>query len=123
MNPVNITYHNDYNVANYSLRKSTVKLLAKTLVGVRPDGDGWEEVWEESSEDERYRSQQRLRGSRKQKAARQAIPLATVKIVRPDGPPVDRGVAMALLADKSDDEVKVAKLEAEIRRLLGLVRQ
>jgi hypothetical protein len=116
----------------YRLRHEPVKLLCRALAGYRPDGDGYEEVWDETFGSERCRPQMRTMEEHKQRAARAVIPAATVHIVplnsgavRATGivdPPVPVPVAMALLNGASEDELKIAELEAKIRELMGLVR-
>ncbi len=119
MDPVNITYHNDYDTACYRLRGEPVKLRFREMVGARPDGDGWEEVWDESFGTECYRSKVRLNEGRKQRAARHVRPMETVKLV-PKVEVQPEEVTRAILAEKSDDEVRILQLEAKIKALLGL---
>ena len=120
MKPMNINREGG-DRSNYRLRGEPVKLFAKTLVGARPDGDGWEQVWDETWGTNYDKARVKPGVPRKQAAARQAIPLSTVTLVntRTPAPPA---VALATLAGKSPDEVKIAELEAKIRELMGLVR-
>lgn len=106
--------------SNYRLRGEPVKLFAKEFIGFRPDGDGWEDVWKETNSAEHYATQMKLKGSRRQRAARQMIPLSTVTIVnlRTPAPPT---MVRAILDEKSPDEIRIAELEAKVKELLGLV--
>ena len=109
------------NNSNFRLRGEPVKLATKVLVGCKPDGDGWEEVWDESIDFERYRPQIRFRGSRKQKAARMIVPFNTVKVV----PKLEVGappVVVARLEGKSEAEVRIMELEWKIKQLMGLAQ-
>jgi hypothetical protein len=106
--------------ANYRLRGAPVKLFAKTLQGVRPDGDGWEEVWDESWGTNYSKNIPKLRGSRKQRAARCLVPVESIRIVaKCEAAPAC--VVEARLANKTAEEVRVAELEAKIRELMGLL--
>ncbi len=116
MQPMNINNIGG-NESNYRLRGEPVKLAARVLVGCRPDGDGWEEVWDETSIVERYRTMVKSRGSRKQRAAHAMIPRASVTIVKRLDVAMPE-VVFARLEGKSDTEVRIAELEAKIRALL-----
>lgn len=118
MEAMNINYVDRQ--ANYRLRGAPVKLFAKTLQGVRPDGDGWEEVWDESWGTERCQSIPKLRGSRKQRAAKCLIPRESIRIV-PKVVAAPLCVVEARLANKTAEEVRVAELEAKVRELMGLL--
>lgn len=119
MNTLNFNYIGGDN-SNVGLRGTPVKLTAKQLVGCRPDGDGWEEVWDETFDLEKHRTRIKMRGSRKQKAARMMVPRATVTIV-PKLEVQDPTVVQAVLMEKSPDEIRILQLEAEIRKLMGLL--
>ena len=119
MEAININYIDRQ--ANYRLRGERVRLFAKSLVGVRPDGDGWEEVWDESWGTERSRSIPKLRGSRKQRAARCLVPVESIRIVaKCEAAP--RPIVEARLAGKSEEEMRIAELEAKIAELMGLLK-
>jgi hypothetical protein len=121
MKPMNINREGG-NQSSYRLRGEPVKLFAKTLVGARPDGDGWEQVWDETWGTNYDKVRVKPGVPRKQAAARQAIPLSTVKLVnmRTPAPPA---VVLAKLENRTADEIKIAELEAKIRELMGLVTQ
>lgn len=105
-------------VSNYRLRGEPVKLAAKEFNGFYiPDGDGYVEAWKETSATEKLRDKMRLRGSRKQRAARQAVPLSSVTIVKPGGT-VSPRVAIAMLEGKSQQDVRIIELEEKIKQLM-----
>lgn len=110
-------------LSNYRLLSEPVKLKARTgLHYVVPSGDGYEPSDPVEVEvDYRKRTYMNLRGSRKQRAARAMVPRESIKIVK-IGEPVAPPVAMAILAGKSAEEIKVVSLETEIQRLWGIVR-
>jgi hypothetical protein len=119
MEAMNINYVDRQ--ANYRLRGAAVKLFAKTLVGCRPSGDGWEEVWDESWGTSYSKSIPKFRGSRKQRAARAMVPVESIKVVaKREAAPAC--VVEARLANKTAEEVRVAELEAKIRELMGLLK-
>lgn len=108
------------NTANYRLRSEPVQLTCKTYLGHRPDGDGWEELWDVTVGTERSRTHVKPGLPRKQAAARAKVPINTIKVVpRLEAAPKD--VVMARLAEASPREMEIAKLQAEIKRLLGLL--
>jgi hypothetical protein len=107
-------------VANYTLRGEPIKLNGKEFRGYfKPDGDGYEEVWEEVDLAVKSKTGMRLRGSRKQKAARAAVPFSTIKIVKPLEPVAPR-VAIAVFEGKSTQEVRIIELEEKIKAVLGI---
>lgn len=110
------------NTANYRLRKEPVKLASRRLVGCVPDGDGWEEVWDEAFDYERHRTKVKPGLPRKQQAARRAIPLSTVTIVKKlEVQP--RTLVMAELNNRTPQEQEIYELETQIRGLMGLLRK
>jgi len=131
MNPMNFaTYtRRDVRESNYRLLDERPKLTAKiTKVFDAPGVDAWEgeggavmplPVEEEVSY--KSKSVMNVRGARKQRAAKQFIPRESIKVVK-IGRPVDVKVAMAVVTGKSDDEIKIVSLEAQIERLLGIVQ-
>jgi hypothetical protein len=119
MDAININYVDRQ--ANYRLRGAPVKLFAKTLQGVRPDGDGWEEVWDESWGTNYSKSVPKMKGSRKQAAARCLIPRESIRIVaKREAAPLC--VVEARLANKTAEEVRIAELEAKVSELMGLLQ-
>ena len=132
MNPVNfgIYTRRDVRESNYRLGSEPVKLTAKIIqVFDAPGVDTWEgeggacmpAPFEEEIE-VRNKSKMNLRGSRKQRAAKQFIPRESIKVVEIKTV-VPKQVAMAIVQGKSDHEIKVAELEAKIQTLLGIVNK
>lgn len=108
------------NTSNYRLRGEPAQLTCRTFQGFRPDGDGWADEWEVTIGTERHRTHVKPGLPRKQAAARAKIPINTIKIVpRLEAAPKD--VVMARLADATPQELKIAALQAEIKKLLGLL--
>ena len=115
MDPLNINRFGG-NQSNYRLRNEPVKLHCREYVGVRPDGDGYEQVWSETDTTERHRSRVKPGMPRKQRAALAAMPKATVVVV-PVMVARPIGVVEAVLAKKTPQEVRIVELEAKIREL------
>lgn len=112
---------NAHNESNFRLRNTSGQLMSRVLVGYKPCGDGYERVWDESTDKSRYRPSVRLKPGRKQIAARRVVPVNTVKLNEIVGPR-PKPVVDAILEGKSEEDVKIAALEAEIRRLMGLLK-
>lgn len=105
--------------ANYRLRNEPVQLRARTLV---LDADGKERGSIEIVGEERYKSPVKINASRKRKAAMAAVPRATITVVK-EKRPVDPAVAIATFEGKTGADVEVARLEARVKELLGIVRR
>ena len=122
METMNINIFGKQGTSCYRLRGEKVRLSCKASVGCVPDGDGYLQVWDETFGTKRFKTPVRLNEGRKQAAARQVIPRESIKVVKLSEPnPVP--VTMAILEGKSADEVKIARLEARIKELLGMVRK
>lgn len=114
---------------NYNLRTRKVNLKATiTPIFETPDGGRWEDDGGfvappyEVDLSERYRAPQRAHHSRKQMAAKRAIPRESIKVVNKSDPaPVE--VAAVRMNGGSIEDEKVAMLEAQIRKLMGLLPQ
>lgn len=104
--------------SNLGLRGKAHELKSTVLAGYRPDGDGWEPIWVENSILERHKLYMKLRGSRKQKAARMYVPRASVTIVSNNQLP-DPNVVKAQLMTKTPEDLKIEELERQIKALLG----
>jgi len=119
---VNIAHHGGL-TSNYKLRGEPVKLHNVAYRWYVPDGDGWAPaLLSEEDVSERHRSAMRLRGSRKQRAARAAVPLSSVTIVT-ENKPVAPGVAKAIYEGKSEVDIRVAELEAQIEAIRRQLRR
>ena len=121
MEPININRFGG-DTSSYRLRHEPVKLACRELVGYRPDGDGYEKVWDEYEEKERYKTKVKPGMPRKQKAALKAIPRATVTIVQPKVVQ-PKEVVEVVLAGGSEQDIKIARLEARMKELLGIIGQ
>ena len=76
----------------------------------------------EMTVEQAIKSQMRVRGARKQRAARAYRPVESIKVVRINEPAPAEVVGVRLNGGSAQDE-KVAELEAKIRQLLELVRK
>ena len=115
MEPLNINHHGGF-TSNYTLRGTAVKLSAREFKGVKPDGDGYEDVWQETDTQHLEKEKMRLRGSRKQKAARAFVPKSSVTIVKHQEPAAST-VVNAILDGKSADVIKILELEDKIKKM------
>ena len=117
-------------VSNYRLMNEPVKLTTKLYEPyVVPDGDGWAETGavcgvpvKVSIDKKRYSQLMRLRGSRKQRAAKAFIPRESIKVVS-QSKPVAAAVGIAIYEGKTEQEIQIAQLEARIREVMGLVNK
>lgn len=119
MEPININYVEKQ--SNYRLRNEPVRLVSKALVGVVPDGDGWRQVWDETVGSERYRSAVRLREGRKQRAAREVRPINLITLT-PKLEARPKPFVMAVLENKTEQEIEIARLKSEIAKYMGLLK-
>jgi len=103
--------------SNYRLRDEPIKLTSKVLKGYRKNG---EPIYEEFDAFKSYGAHMRIRGSRKQRAAHEAIMKETVRKVEVKGPRPPE-VVKAVLEGKSAADVKIAELEFKMKELLGMV--
>ena len=85
------------------------------------DGGPAVELVTEMTVEEYHKQQMRLRGARKQSAARIARPFESSRIVKVAEPASMRVVAVRLRGGSERDE-QIAALEAQVEVLLGLVR-
>jgi len=85
------------------------------------DGGPAIELVTEMTVEEYHKQQMRLRGARKQSAARIARPFESSRIVKVAEPAPMRVVAVRLRGGSERDE-QIAALEAQVEVLLGLVR-
>jgi hypothetical protein len=85
------------------------------------DGGPAVELVTEMTVEEYHKQQMRLRGARKQSAARIARPFESSRIVKVAEPAPMRVVAVRLRGGSERDE-QIAALEAQVEVLLGLVR-
>jgi hypothetical protein len=124
--PVNINYPEGQ--SNYRLRGEAVNLTCRTYVGVKPDGDGWEQVWVESTTAEVIKEKMRVRGARKQRAAKANVKFAS-RAVEPVIKVNTPQMAHAILAGKVEQpkvtrqDNTIQKLKQEINDLLAKLQK
>lgn len=102
--------------SNYRLRDEPIQLMTTIT---KLNGDGSIAEIQEMTTEEASKLMMRVRGPRKQGAARAVRP-THVKIVQAKSP-VPAEVAIAIYEDRTEQEIKIATLEAQIRELMGLL--
>lgn len=129
MNAMNISKHKrgDDRESNYRLLNEPVQLKVRMEHVPSADELQWEddggpavELVTEMTVEEYHKQQMRLRGARKQSAARIARPFESSRIVKVAEPAPMRVVAVRL-RDGSERDEQIAALEAQVEVLLGLV--
>ena len=145
----NVVKKNDIHESNYRLRenKASFELTVYDQL-VRPDGDGYEVVGmlavprKVEVQEKVAKREVRMRLGRKQRSARLAVPRETITVVPVIKPaPVEVAMARIKILDEvqlaleleakpadianikvqGEQAIEVAKLEARIRELLGIV--
>lgn len=130
---INNIKKNDRKVSNYRLLGQPTKLVTRIHHAyVVPDGDGYALAggvspnFEEVTTEELHESLMRVRGARKQRAAKAYVPKESIKVV-PLTKPAPVAVAVARFEGTTVEQAKVslqvADLERQIReveKLLGL---
>ncbi len=111
---MNINTYVGVEPTNTGMRDRKVELMTKH-VRYAADGVTIAEI-QETTTAEAVKRQMRVRGPRKQTAARLARPLATVKVIQV-GDPVDPEVAIAQHQGVSSDELTILGLEVKIRKI------
>jgi hypothetical protein len=115
--------------SNYRLLNELVQLKVR-MEHVLSDAEcTWEDeggptvpLVTEMTVEQAIKSQMRVRGARKQRAARAYRPVESIKVVRINEPAPAEVVGVRLNGGSAQDE-KVAELEAKIRQLLLQVRK
>lgn len=102
--------------SNPRLRGSKVVCAAKVT---KFDADGKILEIQETTTEEINRERLRVRGVKRQRAAKAFVPINTITLV-PEKKVVPVEVAEAIMDGASDVEIKIAELEAKVKRLLGL---
>ena len=85
------------------------------------DGGPAVELVTEMTVEEYHKQQMRVRGARKQRAAKAYRPTESIKIVKQSAPAIKEVVGVRLAGGSAQDE-KVAELEARIKELMAVVR-
>ena len=115
--------------SNYRLLNEPVQLKVRMEHVPSTEECAWEDdggptvsLVTEMTVEQAIKSQMRVRGARKQRAARAMRPVESIKVVRINEPAPAEVVGVRLAGGSTADE-KVASLEAQIRALLSLVRK
>ena len=130
MNAMNISKHKrgDDRESNYRLLTEPAQLKVRMEHVPSADELQWEddggpavELVTEMTVEEYHKQQMRLRGARKQRAAKAYRPTESIKIVNQAAPAIKEVVSVRLAGGSAQDE-KVAELEARIKELMAVVR-
>lgn len=113
---MDIRYHGG-NESNYSLRGKSVEMRA-TVTSLNQDGSVKE--IQETTTHEISKIRMRVRGARKQTAARSMVPKASITLVKPVEV-VAVHVAMRQLTTAAEDSV-IAQLAAKVRQLEEMIK-
>lgn len=125
----NVIERGEVRESNYRLLNEPVKLMTLiTPVLEAPGFDRWEDdgglpapLPYEVTTEELFRKEVRIKLGHRQRAARMAVPRESIRVVSMGAPaPVE--VVMARYEGRSEEEVKIAELEAKIKALLGIAR-
>ena len=115
--------------SNYRLLNEPVQLKVRMEHVPSTEECAWEDdggptvsLVTEMTVEQAIKAQMRVRGARKQRAARAMRPVESIKVVRINEPAPAEVVGVRLNGGSAQDE-KVAELEAKIRQLLELVRK
>jgi len=126
----NVVRRGEASGSNYRLLGAPVELKSRVIpVHAAPGTDGWEDDGGavapppyEVTQQEIGRREVRMRLGRHQRSAKIAVPRESIKVV-PLAKPAPVEVAVARLKGASPEDEKIAALEAQVRKLLGVVRQ
>ena len=115
--------------SNYRLLNEPVQLKVRMEHVPSTEECAWEDdggptvsLVTEMTVEQAIKAQMRVRGARKQRAARAMRPVESIKVVRINEPAPAEVVGVRLAGGSTADE-KVASLEAQIRALLSLVKK
>ena len=131
MDAMNINKYSrgDDRESNYRLLNEPVQLKVRMEHVPSIEECAWEDdggptvsLVTEMTVEQAIKAQMRVRGARKQRAARAMRPVESIKVVRINEPAPAEVVGVRLSDGSAADE-KVASLEAQIRALLSLVRK
>ena len=118
----------DARESNYRLLNEPVQLKVR-MEHVLSDAEcTWEDeggptvpLVTEMTVEQAIKSQMRVRGARKQRAAKAYRPTESIKVVNQAAPAIKEVVGVRLAGGSAQDE-KVAELEARIKELMAVVR-
>lgn len=127
----NVIKKHDNKESNYRILATPVKLTTRIHYPyVVPDGDGYEAAggcspdFVERETEEVNKSLMRIRGARKQRAAKAKVPRESIKVV-PLTKPVQMAEAVAQFEEITVDEARlklaVVSLEEKIKHVMSLV--
>lgn len=131
MDALNINKYSrgDDRESNYRLLNEPVQLKVRMEHVPSTEECAWEDdggptvsLVTEMTVEQAIKAQMRVRGARKQRAARAMRPVESIKVVRINEPAPAEVVGVRLNGGSQQDE-KVAELEAKIRQLLLQVRK
>ena len=131
MDALNINKYSrgDDRESNYRLLNEPVQLKVRMEHVQSTEECAWEDdggptvsLITEMTVEQAIKAQMRVRGARKQRAARAMRPVESIKVVRINEPAPAEVVGVRLNGGSQQDE-KVAELEAKIRQLLLQVRK
>jgi len=131
MDAMNINKYSrgDDRESNYRLLNEPVQLKVRMEHVPSIEECAWEDdggptvsLVTEMTVEQAIKAQMRVRGARKQRAARAMRPVESIKVVRINEPAPAEVVGVRLNGGSQQDE-KVAELEAKIRQLLLQVRK
>jgi hypothetical protein len=126
VNLVNITKvggESNYRLLREPIQLSMVRVVVPTVDECRWEDDGGPSIELVSAEtvEQRHRRMMQVRGARKQKAARAMRPVESARIVK-----IAKAAPMEVVAVRleggSDEDERIAALEAKVKELLGIVR-
>ena len=130
MNAMNISKHKrgDDRESNYRLLTEPAQLKVRMEHVPSADELQWEddggpavELVTEMTVEEYHKQQMRVRGARKQRAAKAYRPTESIKVVNQAAPAIKEVVSVRLAGGSAQDE-KVAELEARIKELMAVAR-
>jgi hypothetical protein len=130
MNAMNINKYSrgDDRESNYRLLNEPVQLKVRMEHVPSTEECAWEDdggptvsLVTEMTVEQAIKAQMRVRGARKQRAAKAYRPTESIKIVNQAAPAIKEVVSVRLAGGSAQDE-KVAELEARIKELMAVVR-
>lgn len=141
MQPVTIRHENGFTSNPHLEKRIELKASITRYCWFRPDGDGYEQVVEETTTRELVQKKMRLRGERKQRAADAVRPVIIVQKNEPKQPvsfnqamrilgrddmvctndSMHRGLVDVVVRKKTERELKIASLEAQMKELVRMV--
>ena len=128
---INTYSRGDVHGSNYRLLSEPIKLQSKAACFLEAAGtDSWEDdggaivdnIPVVETVEETNRRLMRVRGARKQRAAKAYRPIESIKVINTNKP-AEPIVAMAEASGRTVDEEKILQLQAKIAQLMGQVKK